>query len=724
MTDANGASTQVDLTAMRVADLQALASQMGIRGAARLRKGELVRAIEEARDAAAPEADEQAAAEQTAAGQEGDAQGVAAEQAGTEQTAGTAAGEPTAAPDSANSEPETTTEEAPTATDSVNAGETATGSKRGQRADKTPATEEAPKRGGRGSRRARAASGPAETAPEAGGEDPIAAAIFRDDATDATNAEAKRAGAKNAETPLSLDDLVLPPARGDDESEDEERGGRRRRRVSLVEGDATASDDGDQSDDNDDETGERQGSRRRGRGRRGRNNDGDRQQPSSDDGDDESTPDDQQSGRRGRGRGRQHAEQHDDEGDDRRGRGRYRDRKRGRGDDVDPEVSPDDVLLPIAGILDVLDNYAFVRTSGYLPGPNDVYVSLAQVKKYGLRKGDAIVGAVRQPREGEQQQGRQKFNAIVKFETINGQAPDEVQTRPVFDELTALYPQERLRLETGDGRLTQRMIDLFAPVGKGTRGLIVAPPKSGKSIVLQQIANAIAENSPQTHLMLVLVDERPEEVTSMRRTIRGEVVSSTFDLPAEDHTTIAELAIERAKRLVELGTDVVVLLDSITALSRAYNLNAPASGRILAGGVDASALYPPKRFFGAARNVENGGSLTVLATAMVETGSRTDEVILEEFAGKGNMELRLSREIADKRIFPAIDIPHSLTMHEEQLLTQDEVDATWAIRRELSHGDTQGALEAVLDRLSATATNEEFIRSVRKQPIAASGRSK
>ena len=310
-----------------------------------------------------------------------------------------------------------------------------------------------------------------------------------------------------------------------------------------------------------------------------------------------------------------------------RNRDRYRDRdNRGRRggngnqhDEIEPEISPDDVLVPVAGILDVLDNYAFVRTSGYLPGPNDVYVSLGQVKKYNLRKGDAVVGSIRQPREGEGQ-GRSKFNAIVRIESINGLTVEQAATRVEFGKLTPLYPQARLRLETEPNKLSTRIIDLVSPIGKGQRGLIVSPPKAGKTLVLQAIANSIAVNNPEVHLMVVLVDERPEEVTDMQRTVKGEVIASTFDRPAEDHTTVAELAIERAKRLVELGHDVVVLLDSITRLGRAYNLSAPASGRILSGGVDSSALYPPKRFFGAARNIEDGGSLTILATALVETG--------------------------------------------------------------------------------------------------------
>ncbi len=401
---------------------------------------------------------------------------------------------------------------------------------------------------------------------------------------------------------------------------------------------------------------------------------------------------------------------------DRSARNRYRDRKRrgqGQGDDLEPEISEDDVLIPVAGILDILDNYAFVRTSGYLPGNSDVYVSLGQVKKYNLRKGDAVVGSIRQPREGDNN-GRQKYNAIVKVESINGLPVDEAANRVEFSKLTPLYPQERLRLETEPGKLTQRIIDLVSPIGKGQRGLIVAPPKAGKTIVMQQIANAISTNNPEVHLMVVLVDERPEEVTDMQRTVKGEVIASTFDRPAEDHTTVAELAIERAKRLVELGHDVVVLLDSITRLGRAYNLAAPPSGRILSGGVDAAALYPPKRFFGAARNIENGGSLTIIASALVETGSKMDEVIFEEFKGTGNMELRLSRQLADKRIFPAVDVNASGTRREELLMGVDETKITWKLRRALAGLDQQQALEIVLGRLKDTTSNVEFLMQVQK----------
>lgn len=408
------------------------------------------------------------------------------------------------------------------------------------------------------------------------------------------------------------------------------------------------------------------------------------------------------------------------------GRGRQqRNKRRGAqtGDEFETEIGEDDVLIPIAGILDVLDNYAFVRTSGYLPGTSDVYVSLGQVKKYNLRKGDAVVGAIKQPREGEQS-SRQKYNALVKVDAINGLSVEDAATRVEFGKLTPLYPQDRLRLETAPEKLTQRIIDLVAPIGKGQRGLIVAPPKAGKTIVLQQIANAIATNNPEVHLMVVLVDERPEEVTDMQRTVKGEVIASTFDRPAEDHTTVAELAIERAKRLVELGRDVVVLLDSITRLGRAYNISAPTSGRVLSGGVDASALYPPKRFFGAARNIENGGSLTILATALVETGSKMDDVIFEEFKGTGNSELRLSRQLADKRIFPAVDVNASSTRREEMLLSADEVKITWKLRRALAGLEPQPALEVVLGKLKETQSNVEFLVQMQKSipaPVAGHG---
>lgn len=407
----------------------------------------------------------------------------------------------------------------------------------------------------------------------------------------------------------------------------------------------------------------------------------------------------------------------------RRGRDRFRDRKDRKGGgytEAEPVVTEDDVLAPVAGIIDVLDNYAFVRTSGYLPGPNDVYVSLSLVRKYGLRKGDAITGQVRQPRDGER---REKFNPLVSVETINGGDIEAAKDRPEFSKLTPLYPQDRLRLETTPANLVTRVIDLVAPIGKGQRGLIVSPPKAGKTMVLQAIANAITENNPECHLMVVLVDERPEEVTDMQRSVKGEVIASTFDKPAEDHTIIAELSIERAKRLVELGHDVVVLLDSMTRLGRAYNLAAPASGRILSGGVDSTALYPPKRFFGAARNIENGGSLTILATALVETGSRMDEVIFEEFKGTGNMELKLDRRLADKRIFPAVDVDASGTRKEELLMSPDELKIVWKLRRVLHALDQQQSIELLLSKLRENDNNYDFLLQVQKTTPSVQGSS-
>ena len=425
-------------------------------------------------------------------------------------------------------------------------------------------------------------------------------------------------------------------------------------------------------------------------------------------------------GRRLRGRDRDY-----DERDDRRGRNSDRNDRNDRADrndrtdrNVEREQrheEPKEDLVPVAGIVDVLDSYAFVRTSGYLPGPNDVYVSMGQVKKYGLRKGDAVHGSIRTPREGDRRNQRQKFVPLQSIDSINGMTVEAAQNRPQFNKLTPLYPQERLKQETAPNKLTGRLIDIVAPIGKGQRGLIVSPPKAGKTITLQNIANAIATNNPEVHLMVVLVDERPEEVTDMERTVQGEVISSTFDRPASDHTTVAELAIERAKRLVELGQDVVVLLDSMTRLARAYNIAAPASGRILSGGVDAQALYPPKKFFGAARNIENGGSLTIISSALVETGSKMDEVIFEEFKGTGNMELRLSRELADKRLFPAIDVNASGTRREELITDPQELPIIYRLRRLLGGLEPEQAYQTLVPRLKKTATNRDFMASLIQQ---------
>jgi transcription termination factor Rho len=411
----------------------------------------------------------------------------------------------------------------------------------------------------------------------------------------------------------------------------------------------------------------------------------------------------------------------DEEGGGRRGRrrrSRDRQNRRSRGGggnleryESEPVVSEDDVLVPARGILDVLDNYAFVRTNGYLPGPDDAYVSLSMVKKLGLRKGDLVTGVIRTPREGER---KEKFNPMVRIDTINGGDPDGIRQRPDFAKLTPLYPQERLKLETTPNQMAGRIIDLVAPIGKGQRALIVSPSKAGKTLIMQAIANSVAINNPEVKLMVVLVDERPEEVTDFERSAKGEVISSTFDRPAEDHTAVAELAIERAKRLVEVGHDVVILLDGITRLSRAYNLAAPASGRILSGGVDSAALYPPKKFLGAARNIEGGGSLTIIATALVETGSKMDEVIFEEFKGTGNSEIRLRREFAEKRIFPAIDVDASSTRREELLMSREELAIVWKLRRVLSGLESLQGLEMLLDRLRKTQSNAEFLMAITK----------
>ncbi|PXA77504.1 transcription termination factor Rho [Auritidibacter sp. NML100628] len=554
------------------------------------------------------------------------------------------------------------------------------------------------------------------------------------------------------------------PAQHEDSEHAENKDSQRRprrsrsRRADATAGDPTHGDTSseepstDQSDaseqsDESDQSGRRERTHRRGNNRdddekRQDRKDGDDRDSSEDDGEDR----DRKKGQRHQREDRdQSSDQDDNNGDDsqnnRQRRSRNRDRnnrnkrksnndRRQQNRDEQQDVRDDEVLLPIAGILDVLDNYAFVRTSGYLPGPKDIYVSLSFVKKYGLRKGDAVRGAIRQPGQDNDQQhhgggrggrgkhkNRQKFNALVRIDYVNGQPAVENPERVEFNKLVPLYPNERLRLETDPKKIGPRIVDLVAPIGKGQRGLIVSPPKAGKTVMLQSIANAIKENNPDVKLMMVLVDERPEEVTDMERSIDGEVIASTFDRPADDHTTVAELAIERAKRMVELGKDVVVLLDSMTRLGRAYNLATPASGRILSGGVDSAALYPPKKFFGAARNIENGGSLTILATALVETGSRMDEVIFEEFKGTGNMELRLSRELSERRIFPAVDVSASGTRREENLLSPEEIKIMWKLRRVLSGLETQQALELLTNKIKETGSNAEFLMLVSKTTL-------
>jgi len=364
------------------------------------------------------------------------------------------------------------------------------------------------------------------------------------------------------------------------------------------------------------------------------------------------------------------------------------------------------------GVLDVLpEGYGFLRTSGYLPGPDDVYVSLSQVRRFGLRRGDEVTGQIRQPRDSE------KYFALLRIETINGQDPEAAQQRRIFDKLTPLFPEERYRLEHDPKGIAERIIDLVAPIGKGQRGMVVSPPKAGKTTVLKQIAGGILEADPETHVIILLVDERPEEVTDWQRTVAAaEVVYSTFDKPADQHTQVTELVLERAKRLVEQGKDVAILLDSITRLARAYNLAAPASGRIMSGGVDSTALYPPKKFIGAARNLEEGGSLTIIATALVETGSRMDEVIFEEFKATGNWEIRLDRTLSEKRIFPAINVEASGTRREERLMPSSELALVWRLRRVLHALEPAAALELLIDKIRSTKSNEQFLREIAKVP--------
>jgi transcription termination factor Rho len=387
-------------------------------------------------------------------------------------------------------------------------------------------------------------------------------------------------------------------------------------------------------------------------------------------------------------------------------RGRDKQRQGGGGGEQQRDDRP---TIPCTGILDVLpDGFGFLRTSGFTQGDRDVYVSLSQIRRFGLRRGDEVAGQVREPKDNE------KYNALLKIDTVNGIDPETARKRPVFEQLTPLFPEERLRLETDEHDTAARIMDLLCPIGKGQRGLIVSPPKAGKTTILKKLANSIAANNPDVDLFVLLVDERPEEVTDMQRSVIGTVVASTFDQPSENHVQVTELVLDRVKRLVEMGHDVVVLLDSITRMARAFNLNTPASGRILSGGVDSTALYPPKKFFGAARNIEEGGSLTILATALVDTGSRMDEVIFEEFKGTGNMEIRLDRKLADKRIFPAIDIEMTGTRKEELLMEPAEAAAVWKLRSVLHSLDPAAAIELLIKKTRETKNNTEFLSALIK----------
>ncbi|MBS9372955.1 transcription termination factor Rho [Rhodococcus sp. B50] len=649
---------------MVLAELRTLAAELGIKGTSGMRKGDLIAAIKERQGGgdAAPATERPVAASNTGAEKTEVAdKPEGAPSRGTRGRRGRAAADETAAPEQkvdaksteqkADAKSTEQKADAKSTEQKADAKSTEDGSQEKQQGGQTPSGDNESD----GNRRGRGRRG--------------------------------RRGGDNADQNQQ--------AEGTESSEDgrQDRDSQREKSQDRTSGDGSSRRDRNQGERN---QGDRnQGDRGQDGGDRDGGNQGPRQSQDNRGGDDEE-------GGRGR-RGRRFRE-----------RRRGRDRSEGGSDSREPEIREDDVLQPVAGILDVLDNYAFVRTSGYLAGPNDVYVSMNMVRKNGLRRGDAITGAVRVPREGEQSNQRQKFNPLVRLDTVNGRDVDSAKRRPEFNKLTPLYPNQRLRLETQPNILTTRVIDLVMPIGKGQRALIVSPPKAGKTTVLQDIANAIAVNNPECYLMVVLVDERPEEVTDMQRSVKGEVIASTFDRPPSDHTSVAELAIERAKRLVEMGQDVVVLLDSITRLGRAYNNSSPASGRILSGGVDSTALYPPKRFLGAARNIENGGSLTIIATAMVETGSTGDTVIFEEFKGTGNAELKLDRKIAERRVFPAVDVNPSGTRKDELLMSPDEFAVVHKLRRVLSGLDSHQAIDLLIDRLKKSKTNIEFLMNVAK----------
>ena len=669
-------ATSPNLEDMKLPELKELAKQMGLRGTSTMRKPELIATLQAARSGGEAPAGVTVRAPKSAA----PAAPVAPAEAQTAdaEVAANTAEESGKSNEAEQSEKQTAKTVRKTLAGRADSAERAERSEQTERAERTERVDrrkqaEAPKR-----RRRRDADAATDLLAELGLDDASPKQDDRrrhrkDDASDVEPRRRRRAveGPKDEDVVRDLDDILATlPSQGsdDDERRDEAEDGDFARR-----GRGRASDRGDRVD-------------RRGRRLRGRDRDYDER--------------DERRGRTG------------DRNNDRNERNERTDRNVER---EQRHEEPKEDLVPVAGIVDVLDSYAFVRTSGYLPGPNDVYVSMGQVKKYGLRKGDAVHGSIRTPREGDRRNQRQKFVPLQSIDSINGMTVEAAQNRPQFNKLTPLYPQERLKQETAPNKLTGRLIDIVAPIGKGQRGLIVSPPKAGKTITLQNIANAIATNNPEVHLMVVLVDERPEEVTDMERTVQGEVISSTFDRPASDHTTVAELAIERAKRLVELGQDVVVLLDSMTRLARAYNIAAPASGRILSGGVDAQALYPPKKFFGAARNIENGGSLTIISSALVETGSKMDEVIFEEFKGTGNMELRLSRELADKRLFPAIDVNASGTRREELITDPQELPIIYRLRRLLGGLEPEQAYQTLVPRLKKTATNRDFMASLIQQ---------
>ncbi|MGP4974790.1 transcription termination factor Rho [Brachybacterium tyrofermentans] len=742
----NDTTSGADLAAKKLPELQSIATGLGIKGARRLRKGELIDAIRgggssstvPAAASEAPVSSAPAASTGAAASTE-DPQGATQRDSSSARTARSAAANGNGT-DSGGTEqgrsPRSETDEAPTRSRSRSRA-----AARDQGEDNAPdlGLELPDRQGGRrGGRR----------------DDTRSAGAARDDSReDARRDDNRRDDDRRDED--RRDETRRDEDRRDDSRQEGSRRDDSRRNGSDRDDEGRSS---QQGRDGQDRRGNQQGGNQQGGNQRRRLEDIALPDRSGENDEDRNQGDDYDDDRRGRSRSRNRSRDRK-----RRGRGQNdqgsqesqggqiaqggRNQQGNRNDQQeDSEPRGGEELMTVAGILDIRDNNAYVRTTGYLPGPSDVYVTMNQVKRAGLRKGDAITGQVKAPRDGEDHQVEQpqqhhgggrnrrgkgggggnnqsKHAALVQVDTVNGLPQDKARSRVDFSKLTPLYPDERLRLETDPKSVAPRLIDLVSPIGKGQRGLIVAPPKAGKTIIMQQIANAITTNNPEVHLMVVLVDERPEEVTDMQRTVKGEVIASTFDRPASDHTIVAELAIERAKRLVEMGRDVVVLLDSLTRLSRAYNLAAPASGRILSGGVDASALYPPKRFFGAARNIEHGGSLTILASALVETGSKMDEVIFEEFKGTGNMELRLSRHLADKRIFPAVDVNASGTRREEELMGKEELAIMWKLRRVLGSLEQQQALELLMERVKKTQSNTEFLMTVQKNTPSVNGRS-
>ncbi|MGQ3385225.1 transcription termination factor Rho [Glutamicibacter sp. TV12E] len=721
------------LASLKMTQLQQLASQLGITGGSRMRKADLVKAIGDhqrggsvaSKDAKAAKADTESAAAPAEQPKETKARSRRAPKAEAKVEAEAAPeAQPAAEPAAAEQKPVRTRRPSRRVTDSGKAPVAAEAKAEAPEAASETEAAASEQKAPRQRRNSKAKAEAAAEQPAANAEPKAEAAEGNGEAREERRERNNNRRDRNNRRERNNDraerndrgEAAESESNGEAREERRERGNRRERNNDRPE----RNDRGEAAES--ENNGEAREERRERGNRRERNNDraernNDRTESSETEGGEERNNDrNDRNNRRERNNDRNDRNNRRERNNDRNERNNDRNNRnrRNRRDDDEPQLSEDDVVLPVAGILDVLENYAFVRTSGYLPGPNDVYVTLGQVKKYNLRKGDAIVGAIRQPREGETPNPRQKFNALVQLTSVNGKKPEDNRERVEFNKLVPLYPTERLRLETDPKLVGPRVIDLVAPIGKGQRGLIVSPPKAGKTLILQAIANAITINNPEVHLMMVLVDERPEEVTDMQRTVKGEVIASTFDRPADDHTTVAELAIERAKRLVEMGMDVVVLLDSMTRLGRAYNLSAPASGRILSGGVDSAALYPPKRFFGAARNIENGGSLTILATALVETGSKMDEVIFEEFKGTGNMELRLSRQLAEKRIFPAVDVNASSTRREEQLMSAEEVRIMWRLRRMLSGIDPQQALEVLTGKIRETGSNAEFLMLVNK----------